>query len=296
MIAQSPIQELKDFSPDHQVFIKREDLIHPEYGGNKYRKLKYNLDRFQKNEHDVLITYGGAFSNHIAATASICRDYKIPSLGIIRGEVLDHTNPTLLKAQKDGMQLIHVPKVEYSLKSHSSLISNIIKEYDNPLLIPEGGSNQHALLGVEDMMDEIDSQFDELFVSAGTGTTARGIINRSGSSLKVNIINALKNPSLTNVIKENSTNQHFKWEVYDNYHCGGFAKTTKEQQVYAQKFYDTYGIFLDPVYNSKTVLAVRKEIDLGKLQKGKKILIIHTGGHQGITAYEYVKRSRWINS
>ena len=272
--------------------------MHPEYGGNKWRKLKYNLKLFFEEKHSHLITFGGPFSNHIAATAAICRDQKIPCVGIIRGEMIDDNNPTLNKAKEDGMILHHIPKEEYRLKEKSELFQKLVKNYENPLVIPEGGNNDLGRHGMKDLMNEIDEQeikFDYIFVAAGTGTTASGIIRYCRWDSRIMIVNVLKNPSLQQEIESHVSDQK-NWEILSDYHFGGYAKTTEELQDFANAFYQEHEIKLDPVYNAKMMYAGMDLIKKEKISKDSNILAIHTGGHQGITAYDYVRKSLWLRT
>ena len=152
----SPIQRLYDPIWENQeieLYIKREDLIHPIVNGNKYRKLKYNLETNPK----CIITFGGAFSNHIHATASAGKLYNIPTVGIIRGE-LDENNPTLLHARSCGMDLRFIDRSTYKLKEKSDVAKSIIAEYNESLILPEGGNNALARKGTSEVVIEINIQ------------------------------------------------------------------------------------------------------------------------------------------
>ena len=153
----SPIELLTRFSPYNEVYIKREGLIHSKFGGNKWRKLKYNIDQFRQQGFQTLITFGGPFSNHIAATAAICYKFSIPCIGIIRGSYIDVSNPTLSEARDNGMILHHVPKDAYKLKEASEAVNEIISSYNKPMLIPVGGNNASGRKGMKDLMNEIEA-------------------------------------------------------------------------------------------------------------------------------------------
>ena len=272
------------------LFLKREDKIHPEFGGNKWRKLKYNIKCFQEGDFNTIVTFGGAFSNHIAATAAICKYHNIPCTGIIRGNYSDPNNPTLIKASQDAMKLTHVSKDAYKLKESSEEVQQILDATDKPYLIPEGGSNIVAIAGVEEMIQELPLVYDHVVVAAGTGTTAAGIIAACPIS-QVTVVNALRNQSLTNHIsgllaQNNSLNQG-NWSVEEGFHFGGFASVTDELISFINFFYHTYNIALDPVYNAKMMYALLTQIREGSVNPGAQVLCIHTGGHQGITAYNY---------
>lgn len=286
----SPISQLPGFHSNNiELFLKREDLIHPSYGGNKWRKLKYNLEAFKEGGFSEIATFGGPFSNHIAATAAVCQAKGIASVGIIRGTYTDEHNPTLLTASANGMKLIHVTKEAYKNKEQSDEIKMILEAYRQPYLIPEGGSNALALRGVGELIEELSSEspsYDHIVVAAGTGTTAAGIISRAKEA-KVTVINVLKNASLkatiAGLLPENCTS----WEVKEDYNFGGFARANDELILFINKFYTAYGIALDPVYNGKAMYATMDLVKKNYFLKGSRILYIHTGGNQGITAYNY---------
>ncbi len=279
-----------------KVFVKREDLIHPLFGGNKWRKLKYNLVAFKNGDYKTLVTFGGPFSNHIFATAQICKIYNIKCTGIIRGEYMDPNNPTLNAAKEAGMQLYFVPKSEYKLKENSELINQLISKLERPLVIPEGGANDLASKGVEELMKELDeeSHYDYIFVSAGTGMTASGIIQFSNPLTKVMVVNALKNEGLEDSIISFLTDERTNWEVLSTYHFGGFAKASDELIQFHHTFFDKYKIQLDPIYNAKTVYGLLDCIENGTIRDHSKVLFIHTGGLQGITAFEYRSGKNWL--
>ena len=291
----SPVQYIDSIN-NVNLYIKREDLIHSSFGGNKWRKLKYNLQEYKDKNHKTLITFGGAFSNHIAATASICNHYNLPSVGIIRGTYEDENNPTLNLAKENGMQLYHVPKLEYKLKNDGSEIKKIISNYPSPLIVPEGGSNELAKTGVMEMINEFEEEilFDHIIVAAGTGMTASGIIEASNEKSKIWIVNVLRNESLEKTISNGLKVKKNNWEVLSSYDFGGYAKVPNELKQFANNFYEKYQIILDPIYTSKMMFATLDMIQTNKFTEGVNILAIHTGGLQGIEGFEYVTKSNWI--
>ena len=272
-----------------EIYIKREDLIHPEFGGNKWRKLKYNLEAYKTGGYGHLVTFGGPFSNHIAATASACHHYNIPCTGIIRGSYIDETNPTLLKAKANGMQLKHVAKCDYQIKEKAAEIKDIIAALDNPLVIPEGGNNMLALRGTAEVLEEVrdqDLEPDYIILSGGTGTTASGIIYATQTE-KVIVMNALKNSGLTEAIEKNLDIPKDNWMVNEDYHFGRFAKVTQELVDFINGFYKAYGLLLDPLYNGKAMYGLFDLIHNNYFPRGSKILYVYTGGLQGVAAYNY---------
>jgi 1-aminocyclopropane-1-carboxylate deaminase len=293
----SPIEQLPDFSHAHNVYVKREELIHPEFGGNKWRKLKLNIDKYYRDKNRTLITFGGPFSNHIAATAAVCAACNIPSIGIIRGTYVDDNNPTLTKAKERGMILHHVPKEDYKIKVDSELIRDIIDNYEKPLVISEGGNNAEGIDGMLGLMAEIYSypiDFNLIGVAAGTGATSAGMIRYSQSNTNIKIINVLRNQSLTEEISSHINNESKNWQVIHDYHFGGYAKTTDDLRDFAQEFYNKYQIALDPIYNSKLFYGMRDLMQSNCIEEETNILLINTGGYQGIDAYNYVNGEPWI--
>lgn len=292
----SPLYKLESFTDDCEVYVKREDLIHSEFGGNKFRKLKYNVAHFLKNDFSHLITFGGPFSNHIAATAAYCSKLNIPSVGLIRGTYVDPNNPTLIKAKALGMEMHHIPKLDYKEKETSAFIKNIISKYPDPYIIPEGGNNKLAYEGVHEAALELVNQLEEInyvMIAGGTGATSIGMIQALPKSVELIIINALKNQELEKIIAD-QCQVNSNWQVLHDYHLGGFAKTTSQQQDLSNILYEKNALVLDPVYNSKMFYALNDLLSKSFFKKGSNIVCLHTGGLQGIDAWNYRQKSKWI--
>ncbi len=291
----SPVQEVDLHgmaSSSYSLHVKREDLIHPDFGGNKWRKLFYNLKEFESGGYTHLVTMGGPFSNHIAATAQICLAAGYPCVGIIRGTQEDLNNPTLLKAKSAGMEIIHISKAAYRKGKNTEEVKGILSNYPKPYFVPEGGSNRLAMQGVGELMFEVTQGkefYDKVIVAAGTGATAAGIIK--ASKIEVIVINVLKNIGLQNAIEDMLEADLTHWQINHNYHFGGFAKTSNELISFINKFKLDTGIPLDPVYTGKAMYATLDLIAQNQLS-GKRILFIHTGGLQGITAYNYLNSNK----
>lgn len=290
----SPVEYLDQFNKGIEVFVKREDLIHPGYGGNKWRKLKYNLEHYLSNSYSQLISFGGAFSNHIHALALLCKDYNIPVTAIVRGEVDDPDNPTLHDAREAGMRLIPVSRSAYRMKENSEEIQEILDTFENPFIVPEGGSNAIAKKGVTEILGELDDHYDYIFLSAGTGMTATGIIEAAHSDTQVYVVNALRNPELETTIKSNLDIEKSNWTVLSDHHFGGFAKVPKDLIEWNRGFFDKYKMPLDPVYNAKAMYALLDSIKSGLLKRNSRVLYLHTGGLQGIQAFEYLSKNSWL--
>lgn len=294
----SPVEYLgRSSEQGHQLYIKRDDLINKDFGGNKWRKLKYNIEYFNKSSHNYLLTFGGAFSNHIASVAKFCKGQNINCIGVIRGEHIDHNNPTLINARNDGMKLHHVPKSEYALKENSDLIKQIIRNYDNPYIIPEGGANSLGTKGVEEIMTELKKQIPDvnyIVVPAGTGTTAAGIIEKSNPGQKIFVINVLKHDGMNDMIASQLSVRRTNWTVINDYHMGGFAKVNPGLIHFINHFRKRFDIQLDPVYTGKMMFAINDMMERSVFRKGANIAAIHTGGLQGVTAYNYRQKQEHL--
>ena len=268
-----------------KLFIKREDLIHPTVSGNKWCKLKANLEKVVAGKHAGIVTYGGAFSNHIHATSAACQLAKIPCVGIIRGEY-DEENPTLQFARKNGMKLEFVSRSDYGLKEESPAIKQLLNLYPDYLLVPEGGGNELSFVGLQELASEISelNDLDLITVSAGTGYTAAGIINYQ--KRPVLVFSALKSDHLEIEIKEKTDSQLFTY--INKYHFGGYGKSTSQLIYFINTFYKDTKIPLDPIYNAKTIFGTLDMIKSGEISPGSSILHVHTGGLQGIKAHNYM--------
>lgn len=274
-----------------ELYIRREDLIHPFVSGNKYRKLKYNLLQAKKENQTTLVTFGGAYSNHIAAVAYAGKENGFKTIGIIRGEELTSKikdNPTLQFAQKCGMTFDFISREEYKLKTQNN--ANLIAKYSECYIISEGGTNALAIQGCEEIIQTTDVIFDTICCSVGTGGTISGIINCSFPHQKIIGFPALKGDFLQKDIckfvkKEN-------WELISDYHFGGYAKVTPELIAFMNEFYKENNIPLDPIYTGKMVFGVIDLIKQNYFPENSKILLIHTGGLQGIAGINIKLKSK----
>ena len=268
------------------VHIKREDLIHPFVSGNKFRKLKYNLLQAKSEIHNTLLTFGGAYSNHIAAVAFAGKENGFKTIGIIRGDELAdkiQENPTLLFAQNCGMQFKFVAREAYRLKCELNFIENLKQQFGDFYLIPEGGTNELAVKGCSQILTEEDAEFDFVCCSIGTGGTISGIINSILPHQKVLGFPALKGDFLKNEIRKFvPTFREANWKLINDYHFGGYGKVTPELIAFINRFYGSTQIPLDPIYTGKMVFGVMDLIEKNHFPENSKILLIHTGGIQGI--------------
>ncbi|MCF8323041.1 MAG: pyridoxal-phosphate dependent enzyme [Flavobacterium sp.] len=265
------------------VFFKREDLIHPFVSGNKFRKLKYNLLQAKAENQSSLLTFGGAFSNHIAAVAYAGKENDFQTIGIIRGDELTEkiaSNPTLQFAQDCGMHLEFVTRDEYRQKNEVAFLENLKNKFGNFYLIPEGGTNELAIKGCVEILTAQDSDFDFICCAVGTGGTISGIINSALPHQKVLGFPALKGDFLQNEIRIFAKNQN--WELLTDYHFGGYGKVTTDLIAFINDFYSKTKIPLDPIYTGKMVFGILDLIEKNYFKEDSKILLIHTGGIQGI--------------
>ncbi|WP_127844825.1 1-aminocyclopropane-1-carboxylate deaminase/D-cysteine desulfhydrase [Psychroflexus aestuariivivens] len=285
----SPISENEFVLEKNNVslYIKREDLIHPFVSGNKFRKLKYNLLEAKSKNAQQILTFGGAFSNHIAATAKACEIMKLPSIGIIRGEELRENlsktlsqNKTLAFAVKSGMTLKFVNRTDYRQKVEMPLVQEIIQKSTSTYVIPEGGTNELAIKGCREILKNKDDYFDVICSSIGTGGTFSGLIEASKSHQKLIGFPALKGDFLKNEIQKYTSKTN--WIIDDEFHFGGYAKIDSELIRFINDFKTKFRIQLDPIYTGKMIFGILQRIEDGYFSKNTRILAVHTGGLQGI--------------
>lgn len=274
---------VKNIQLTTQVYLKPEYQIHPDVSGNKFRKLKYNIEQFQSGDFDCILTFGGAFSNHIAATAAAGNALNIPTIGIIRGAELAQKmeiNPTLNFAKSCGMKLKFISRESYRSKNSPNFLKELEQNHPNAYIIPEGGTNELAVKGCEEILTDNDEQFDVICCAVGTGGTISGLINSSLSHQKIIGFPALKGSFLSQDIRKfvKQTN----WELCHDYHFGGYAKVNSELIDFMNAFKQNFGISLDPIYTGKMVFGIFDLLDKGFFSKTAKILVIHTGGLQSI--------------
>ena len=263
--------------------IKREDLIHTFVSGNKFRKLKYNLLQAKTENKTTLLTFGGAFSNHIAAVAFGGKEKGFKTIGIIRGdELLDKMdeNPTLKFAQENGMEFEFVSREEYRLKSETSFIEKLKQKFGDFYLIPEGGTNELAVKGCEEILTEEDAVFNYVCCAVGTGGTISGLINSALPHQKILGFPALKGDFLKDEIRIFAKKDN--WNLISDYHFGGYGKVNLELIEFINAFFEKNKVPLDPIYTGKMVFGVIDLINKNYFPEHSKILLIHTGGLQGI--------------
>ncbi|MDZ7897205.1 MAG: pyridoxal-phosphate dependent enzyme [Arcicella sp.] len=282
----SPLQLINDpilSKFNIKLYIKRDDLIHPDITGNKWRKLKYNLLEARRLNFDTLLTFGGAYSNHIAATAVAGKHFGFKTIGLIRGQELKPTsNRTLLYATLNGMDLIFLQRLDYGYKDR------LTREYKKDhYVLPEGGTNKLAIKGVVEMVDEIYAEMtpDYICCAVGTGGTLAGIVNGLRGDTKAMGILVLKDDIRDLVTKavQKLIPENTEFELIKNdYHFGNYGKTTPELIGFIKEFEKRNpDIQLEQVYTGKMMFGIYDMIQKGKFKENSTVVVIHTGGLQG---------------
>lgn len=286
----SPLTHIKDplfEEKELEVWIKRDDLIHPTIMGNKWRKLKYNLEYAMKNNAKGILTFGGAFSNHIVATAAACHENNLKSAGIIRGDELNaSSNSSLQFASQHNMELAFVSREKFrQLRSSPQTVS---KDWPGYYVLPEGGTNALAIEGCAELISELPHPFDFVTTPLGTGGTMAGLLkglNGQGfllgfSSLKGQFVQK----EFRNLIESQDINFR-NYEINTDNHFGGYGKVPDVLIHFINRIKAKFSLQFDPIYNGKMYFGVLKLIEQGYFPPKSKILIVHTGGLQGISAF-----------
>lgn len=275
------------------LVIKREDLLHPFISGNKFRKLKYNILAAQAEGKNTILTFGGAYSNHIAATAYAAKEKGLKAIGVIRGEELQNSwqqNTTLQKAHEDGMQFKFISREAYRQKEEERFIERLKNEFGEFYLVPEGGTNNLAIKGCEEIITQNDKEFNMICSSVGTGGTVSGLINASGPQQRIIGFSALKGDFLKAEVQKMVKKDN--WEIRNDFHFGGYAKVTAQLVRFINEFKEKTQIPLDPIYTGKMMFGLYHMIKHDTFVPGTKILAIHTGGLQGITGMNSILKKK----
>lgn len=277
------ITEVKGIS----LFLKREDLLHPEVSGNKFRKLKYNLIEAGSQKGQKMLTFGGAFSNHIAATAAAGKALGIETIGVIRGDELANNlqktleeNPTLAYAASCGMTFEFISRSDYRKKDSEEFLKRLQKKFGKFYLVPEGGTNELAIKGCEEILSKEDKKFDIICCAVGTGGTIAGIINSSEEDQRILGFPALKGDFMAAEVKKYTNKNNF--EIIPDYHFGGYAKVDGRLINFMNWFNDKFDVQLDPVYTGKMMFGIFDLLERNVFLENTCILAVHTGGLQGI--------------
>ncbi|MCB0506502.1 MAG: 1-aminocyclopropane-1-carboxylate deaminase/D-cysteine desulfhydrase [Cyclobacteriaceae bacterium] len=272
------------------VDLLRTDRVHEHVSGNKWYKLKYNLAKAKEEGFDTLLTFGGAFSNHIYATAVAAKESGFRSIGVIRGEEVLPLNHTLRFAAYNGMDLHYVSREQYRNRHASGFMESLKEKYGNFYLVPEGGTNHSAIRGAEEILDEkLIKKYDYFVCAVGTGGTLAGIISKLDGRGEVIGVSSLKGDFLQkdvkNWLKLVKKEDLKNWSITYNYHFGGYAKHKRELIAFINNFKIDQGIALDPIYTGKMMYGVMDMAANERFKPNSKVLAIHTGGLQGIEGF-----------
>lgn len=268
--------------------VKREDELHPFISGNKFRKLKYNLAEAKQLGFNTLLSFGGAYSNHISALSYAGKLHGFKTLGVIRGDELAEdlpntlsTNPTLKFAAGNGMEFKFISRADYRNKEDQRFLENLTSEFGEFYEIPEGGTNALAVKGCEEILEAEEEQYDVICVSVGTGGTISGLINSIHQGQEVIGFPSLKTDYLDKFI-QGIVGHHRGWKLNNEYHFGGYAKVDENLISFINDFNRQTTIPLDPIYTGKMMFGIIDLAQKGFFKKDTRILAIHTGGLQGI--------------
>ncbi|MFE0025675.1 1-aminocyclopropane-1-carboxylate deaminase/D-cysteine desulfhydrase [Amycolatopsis sp. NPDC059021] len=265
-----------------RLYLKRDDLIHPELIGNKWRKLKYNLEEARAESQSTLLTFGGAYSNHIRAVATSGYYFDFDTIGIIRGEEHLPLNEFLASAVNYGMQLVYMDRVTYRRKTNPEVIDSLRSRFGDFYLLPEGGSNALALRGCAELVEEIDIEFDTICCSCGTGGTLAGIASALCEEQRALGFSTLKGGSflfeeVSNLQKSAYGHSAANWSIELDYHFGGFAKRTRELDEFISSFAARHGVTLDWIYEAKMMFGLLDLIGRGEFERGSTIVAVIAG-------------------
>jgi 1-aminocyclopropane-1-carboxylate deaminase len=273
-----------------RLLLWRDDLLNPALPGNKARKLKYNLQAAQAGGHQRLLTFGGAYSNHLAAVAAAGRLYGFATTGLVRGEEHQPLNPTLARCVADGMQLHYLDRTTYRRRAEPGLLAEIQRQFGPAYLLPEGGTNALALPGVAELIGELrqHTDFNAVAVAAGTGGTLAGLalgLAEVGHPARALGVAALKGGDFLradiDALTRAATGQALtNYELHTGYHFGGYAKLPPELRAFIRQFEADYGVLLDPIYTGKLLFGVLDLLAQGHFAPGSTVVAVHTGGLQ----------------
>jgi 1-aminocyclopropane-1-carboxylate deaminase len=280
----SPVHQIKNNLFDERglsVFVKRDDLIHPIISGNKWRKLKYLLKKAQAENKNHLVTFGGAFSNHLLATAGAAALFGFKATGFVRGDKVD--NEMLFMCRMHGMNLIFADRESY--RDKHALFNHHFADDVNAFFIDEGGASPEAARGCSELVAELTETYDHLFCACGTGTMAAGIINGLQTrqlTTQMHCIPVFKNGDFLREAIDGLLLQAREYKLHTDYHFGGYGKVNPELISFIKSFVAETGILIDPVYTGKMLYAIYDMAARGQFEPGSKILAVHSGGIWGL--------------
>ena len=273
-----------------EVIVKRLDLLHPEVQGNKFYKLHYNLEAAKKLGLSQILTFGGAYSNHIHATALAASANGLKAIGVIRGELVTPLNPTLEDAKNQGMELYAMSREDYRQKDSSSILEKLKDKFGEFYLIPEGGTNAMAIKGTQEILEDKDLTMDFVTCPIGTGGTFAGLLASARPEQKLIGFSALKgnfiNSEVDQLLLKYGIQPKCAFDIETAYHFGGYAKHKPGLISFIKEIKTKANLPLEPVYTGKMVFGLFDMIQKDYFPKGSKILVLHTGGLQGIRGFE----------
>ena len=272
-----------------QLYIKRDELIHPVIQGNKWRKLKYNLLEAKKSGKNTLLSFGGAYSNHLHALAAAGKLYGFNTIGIIRGEAPAELNPSLRDMLEWNMQLEFIRRIDYKQKTSAAFAQKLKHQFGDVFLIPEGGNNPAGIKGCGELLHELDDIYDHICCEVGSGTMLSSLIlHNQQANTRFTGFAVMKNQQLEQDIKH-TLSQHpavnTQWQLNHDYHFGGFAKTDSQLNDFIKDFKRQHDVQLEPVYSGKMLYGILDLVKNNHYKPGTKILAIHGGGLQGLRGF-----------
>lgn len=280
----SPVHQIKNQLFDNKnlkLYIKRDDLIHPIISGNKWRKLKYLLIKAQTENKTHLVTFGGAYSNHLLATAAAAAQFGFKTTGIVRGEYVK--NDTLFLCRLHEMNLLFVDRESYREKV--TLFNRYFPDDPEAFFIDEGGSSIEGVQGCSELINELQETYSHLFCACGTGTTAAGLINgilKYGLTTRFNAVPVFKNGEFIKNEIDKYLPGPVNYNLHTNYHFGGYGKVDEHLIKFIKEFVASTGILIEPVYTGKMLYAIYDLAAKDFFEPGSSILAIHSGGIWGL--------------
>lgn len=293
----SPITQLDDAllsEKNIQLFVKRDELIHPVIQGNKWRKLKYNLLAAAQQSANTLLSFGGAYSNHLHALAAAGRMFNFKTIGIVRGERPHTLSPSLQDMQNWGMQLEFISRADYRKRESDEFIQQLRKQFGGFYLIPEGGNNAAGRYGCAELLNELDQTYDVICCEVGSGTQFSALVSQHASSSQapqhIHYLGfvVMKNPTLLQQLEDYFQQYQVtynNWSLNHDYHFGGFARANETLHEFIHQFKQQHGIQLEPVYSGKMLYGIYQLIEQDYFKPGSRILAIHGGGLQGLRGF-----------
>lgn len=292
--SKTPVEEIRDpliKNTGIRLLVKREDLNHPFVSGNKWHKLKYNLVAACEDGFDTILTFGGAYSNHIYALAAAGKLFGLNTIGVIRGHEHLPLNPTLSFAVKSGMKIYYIDKDSYRKRNSISFINSLKDRYGKIYIIPEGGTNSLGVKGASEILLNVTENYDYVCCACGTGGTLAGIITKLAGKAQALGFSVLKDgkflvDDVEKMVFQSSGCEYDNWEINLDYHLGGYAKINSELINFINRFEKINRITIEPIYTGKLFYGIYELIRIGYFNRGITILAIHTGGLQGIAGME----------